>query len=550
MKKKRLIIRKALVLPLIIGCTFASYGQNTNYGVNSLSSNTSGQWNSAFGLNSMNGNTIGSYNSAFGDDAMKSNAQGSYNTAIGTTALKYNTHGYYNTASGAYSLYINSSGHYNSAHGAYSLHLNTTGYNNTASGFSAMYYNTTGIDNTATGFSSLEENTTGNANTAVGMQAMRNNFTGSENTATGYRAMEENNGSFNVADGYYALRQNQGDFNTALGYMSMFTNSSGNGNTAVGKSSLFNSIDGWDNTAIGADALSSINNGDYNTALGSRATFNSPNGINNTLSLGYNANVTASNAARVGNANVTNIGGQVGWSTLSDGRFKENVEGDVPGIKFIQKLRPVTYNYNLASYNKHSGFDIETDTLMSEQSKRDWLEQQAKSEAITYTGFIAQEVEQAANEMNYNFSGVVKPQNDADHYAIRYAEFVVPLVKATQEQQDELESLKSEIAELKVLVSQLTSSERSTTVQNDDRSLVKCFPNPSTGKINVAIENKNESTVDVSVINAKGQVIYTNATNVRNAQIEINLSNQPAGQYIIQTVIDGVFFQNKVMIQK
>jgi hypothetical protein len=48
------------------------------------------------------------------------------------------------------------------------------------------------------------------------------------------------------------------------------------------------------------------------------------------------------------------------------------------------------------------------------------------------TGFIAQEVEQAANEIEYDFSGVDAPKND-DLYGLRYVEFVVPLVKAVQE---------------------------------------------------------------------------------------------------------------------
>ncbi|MEO6130508.1 MAG: hypothetical protein ABIQ02_01580, partial [Saprospiraceae bacterium] len=66
-----------------------------------------------------------------------------------------------------------------------------------------------------------------------------------------------------------------------------------------------------------------------------------------------------------------------------------------------------------------------------------------------YSGFIAQEVEDAAKAINYEFSGVDAPKNDSDLYGLRYAEFVVPLVKAVQEQQIQIEELKKEIAELK-----------------------------------------------------------------------------------------------------
>lgn len=51
------------------------------------------------------------------------------------------------------------------------------------------------------------------------------------------------------------------------------------------------------------------------------------------------------------------------------------------------------------------------------------------------TGFIAQEVAQAANDINYEFSGVNVTENENDLSSLSYAEFVVPLVKAVQEQQ-------------------------------------------------------------------------------------------------------------------
>ena len=71
-----------------------------------------------------------------------------------------------------------------------------------------------------------------------------------------------------------------------------------------------------------------------------------------------------------------------------------------------------------------------------------------KNLKIVYTGFIAQEVEKAANEVGFNFSGVDAPKNENDFYGLRYAEFVVPLVKAVQEQQKVIEELTKRIEEL------------------------------------------------------------------------------------------------------
>jgi len=72
----------------------------------------------------------------------------------------------------------------------------------------------------------------------------------------------------------------------------------------------------------------------------------------------------------------------------------------------------------------------------------------SKKEAEVQTGFIAQDVEAAALSIGYDFSGVDAPKNENDHYGLRYAEFVVPLVKAVQE-------LALENAELRLRIEKL-----------------------------------------------------------------------------------------------
>lgn len=122
------------------------------------------------------------------------------------------------------------------------------------------------------------------------------------------------------------------------------------------------------------------------------------------------------------------------------------------GLEFIMKLRPVTYNFELAKLSTLLKEDIEIDKFGNEVSIPLSIEmERAKSEKenIRYTGFVAQEVEESANELGFDFSGVEEPQNSQDMYRLRYAEFVVPLVKAMQEQQEMINELKREIIELK-----------------------------------------------------------------------------------------------------
>ena len=61
-------------------------------------------------------------------------------------------------------------------------------------------------------------------------------------------------------------------------------------------------------------------------------------------------------------------------------------------------------------------------------------------------------MEQAAKDAGYDFSGVVRPKNEKDAYSLRYAEFVVPLVKAVQEQQKMIEDLKKQNEEMKAAI--------------------------------------------------------------------------------------------------
>src|SRR4030095_2698799 len=173
-----------------------------------------------------------------------------------------------------------------------------------------------------------------------------------------------------------------------------------------------------------------------NTFLGFGANNTSGVALTNSMALGAGASITASNQVRIGNASVTSIGGIVGFTNLSDGRYKKNVQESVKGIDFFMKLRPVTYQLDVAALNKKMNPNTKTDQLYAKG-----LDENSQT---VFSGFIAQDVERAAKETGYDFSGVDKPKNENDFYGLRYAEFVVPLVKAVQEQQQMIIELKKQ----------------------------------------------------------------------------------------------------------
>jgi hypothetical protein len=228
--------------------------------------------------------------------------------------------------------------------------------------------------------------------------------------------------------------------NTAFGAQTLTYTTSGAYNTAVGFEALLN-CNGLDNTAFGAEAMQNTETGIYNTALGGSAGYTnvtgnyltlvgtgadvSVDGLSNATALGANAVVTANNMVQIGSPGVTVIEGQVPFTTPSDGRFKFNVREDVKGLDFILKLRPVTYQFNTKK---------EQDFIKGVQTA---YEQATYNEAmmIRRTGFIAQEVEKAAKASGYDFDGLKIPRTEKEYYSLSYASFVVPLVKAVQEQE-------------------------------------------------------------------------------------------------------------------
>jgi len=390
------------------------------------------------------------FNTAFGYQSLSSNTTGNQNVAIGYQSIYSSTIGVDNTASGYQSLYANTSGVRNSAFGSKALFQNTSGSYNTGVGVWALMNNTEGTDNTATGFSALSSNTIGTNNVAVGAYALQSNLTGSYNVALGNHSLWLNEGgSNNVSIGRASLNSNDiGNDNTAGGYNAMSTNTGGNYNSAWGREALslsntdyntglgyhaaYITTSGFQNTAVGANSLVNNTTGSYNTAIGFNTGPNAAS-LANTTTLGIDARATATDQVRLGNVFVNSIGGYVNWSNISDGRFKEDLTENVPGLSFITRLRPVTYRLNRDAINAYLGIDAAyKGEVMS---------------GIT-SGFVAQEVEKTAQQLGYDFSGVDAPRNEKDVYALRYADFVVPLVKAVQEQQIIIDNQNKKIEEL------------------------------------------------------------------------------------------------------
>ncbi len=345
--------------------------------------------------------------------------------------------------------------------------------NNILIGASSANIASTGNDNTYIGGSTGTFNQSGNDNVMIGRGTGlqdtqdKNVYIGN---AVAYLNTEDNNVAIGHAAGTTASLENSvaigseaaknatsidgtfigwgsgnlidGMSNTFIGHQSGYDWLSGFYNTAIGKSAGNSISSGYWNTYVGIYAGEGNNNGDWNTFIGASANSAYEN-ISNSTALGQNATCTASDQVMIGSNTINSIGGHEPWTNFSDGRYKSNLKSEVPGLAFINLLKPVTYHLEARALNQslHK-------THVRDTSKR--LEEQlAKKEQIVYSGFIAQEVEASAQTIGYDFSGVDKPKNENDYYGLRYAMFTVPLVKAVQELAAQNDSLSEEIEALK-----------------------------------------------------------------------------------------------------
>lgn len=436
----------------------------------------------------------------------------------------------------------------NVAIGYYALSANTSS-NNTAIGNSSLSANTSGQQNTSVGSYNSYAITTGAYNTSVGAYTLNSATTGSDNCAFGQGTLRSiTTASYNAAFGNAALNQNTASYNSAFGYRALYNNTSGTPNCAFGYNASFGNTTGSNNVAVGNSALYYNSTGSQNTAVGDFAgPASGLTNLSNTGAFGYGATVTASNNIFIGNTSITSIGGQVGWTTFSDGRFKNNIKEDMPGLSFIKLLRPVTYNIEATAIDARTRGD-------KRAISQPELTALKEREQIRYTGFIAQEVEASAKQLGFEFSGVKSPQNDKDFYGLRYAEFVVPLVKAVQELSNTNDSLKAIINDLNAQlenIQQQLKKLNASVITGETPLLKQNSPNPfnKNSLINYYLPSRVRQAV-LTITDAQGKVLKNVAlkTGKGAGQAIISAGSLPSGIYYYSLVVNGKHIDTKAMV--
>jgi hypothetical protein len=201
-------------------------------------------------------------------------------------------------------------------------------------------------------------------------------------------------------------------------------NTVGIANTSVGNYSSYGNINGDYNTAVGFLALFvdwiHLDHGNYNTAIGYNAgPYN--NYLTNTIAIGYNAKIGASNQILLGNSSIAQFYYYGAFSSLSDSRDKKNITPIKAGLQFINELKPVDFIWNMRDGGKVD---------------------------IPECGFIAQELAEAQVLTGITIPNLVDTI-DPEKLHASYGTLIPVLVKAIQELSSKVTRLEMELNEIK-----------------------------------------------------------------------------------------------------
>ncbi len=242
----------------------------------------------------------------------------------------------------------------------------------------------------------------------------------------------------------------------AMGASSLLKSANGGWNSAYGYKSLTNNTSGRYNTAVGYDALQSCTTGFYNTAIGTGA-LNALTTYEACTGIGEHAQVTGNSQVQLGSAAVT-VYAQSAVQTRSDARDKTDIQNTKLGLNFIKKLTPRQFRMN------------SREAYFEQGKQRDFSAKNDGSKAGKrfHQGFVAQEVKTVMDEMGIDFAGYQdhKINGGDDVLSLGYTEFIAPIVKAMQEQQEMIEAQQNKIAWLEQKINEVRTWQKGNILQS------------------------------------------------------------------------------------
>jgi len=219
------------------------------------------------------------------------------------------------------------------------------------------------------------------------------------------------------------------------------------------------------------------------------------------------------------------------WLGASDKRLKRNIQAYEKGLEELLQVNPVSYYYTRDAYKNAA----------DEQ----------------YVGVIAQELQQVVPTMvgDFELTDQEEGKSKGTYLSVDPNEFTYMLINAAKEQQDQIESLEQEVADLKEMVNALLNNDNGTINQQNielngkGAYLEQNQPNPfnSNTIINYHVPADAKNAI-VNIFDSNGQLIHTERVAQMGAgQIQIKAGTIAAGTYSYSLVVDGNIVDTKRM---
>jgi hypothetical protein len=237
---------------------------------------------------------------------------------------------------------------------------------------------------------------------------------------------------------------------------------------------------------------------------------------------------------------------QVRGNTISHGNYvwsgqsmKKNINSLDHGLSSIMKMRPVSYHYDLTvspgdSLPLSDSDPVKNATLQAEKNRS-----LPEATEPKHFGFIAEEIDTVFPNIVSQIQGIE---------GVNYTEIIPVLVKGIQEQQQIIESLKSEVNRLNDLVESINTdiiNEKGITA-----SLGQNTPNPFNATTSISYDIQSAFTeAQIVVYDFWGQQkdeydIYSTGAGTYT----LDASSLPAGTYHYVLIVDDYVVDSKLML--
>lgn len=235
----------------------------------------------------------------------------------------------------------------------------------------------------------------------------------------------------------------------------------------------------------------------------------------NFTSPSYQLQLSQNSAAKPGSAY---------WTVVSDARFKKDIKPYQRGLDLITAIQPVYFRYNEKSgVQDHSEF----------------------------VGVLAQDLQKVAPDMVKAIPDPNEKDKTTDYLSVDLSQIDFALINAVKELNNELEALRSEVANLK---EQLQLATLKTDIDEATLEVAKTgiqiAPNPFEASTvvhyNLGEQNRNAS---IEIYSIDGKLIQTKKLpSTTEGNITLSLDNAPIGTLIFRLIANGEIIDSKQVI--